>query len=120
MTADVINLPGTIPGALPGALPDTVTIHPAAPEDVAEWPPVFRGVPLTEYEKRVYGEDAERCEQTGFIFERGSGALSKEVQRAQFKANLTNREWCLFYLRSDPHAQTRHPALWKHYKDDLA
>jgi hypothetical protein len=102
------------------AVPDTITIHPAAPEDVIEWPPLFRGAPPTDYEKRVYGEDAEVDEITGFIFERGTGALSKEVQRARFKANLTDPDWCLNYLRNDPHAQTRHPALWEHYKDKLA
>lgn len=86
---------------------------------INEWPPVFRGVPLTSYEKRIYGDDAERCEETGFIFEAGSGALPKAEQTANFKANLLNPEWCLSYLRSDPHAQTRHPKVFEHYHSRL-
>jgi hypothetical protein len=94
-------------------------IVPKTEGDTNAWPPVFRGVPLTDYEKRVYGEDAQRCAYTGFIFERGHGALSLEAQTANFKANLLNPDWCLLYLRSDPHAQDRHPKLYEHYKSRL-
>ncbi len=40
--------------------------------------------PLSVMERRAFGDDAERCERTGRIFERGSGALSKEAQTAMF------------------------------------
>jgi hypothetical protein len=80
------------------------------------WPPVFRGVPLTDYEKSVYGSDAERCEQTGFCFESGLGAYPKAEQTKRFKANLLNREWVLDYLRCDPQAATRHPKLAATYR----
>ncbi|MCG2639659.1 MULTISPECIES: hypothetical protein [Bradyrhizobium] len=90
MTAEIVGLPG--------------------------WPPVFRGVPLTDAEKRVYGAEAERCEITGFIFECGIGAAPKEVQTERFKANLRDPKWVVDYLRSDPQACVRHPALYGAFK----
>jgi hypothetical protein len=99
---------------LPQALPPQAELVTLAADK--PWPPVFRGVAPTEYEKKIYGADAERCEQTGFIFELGSGALRKEVQTAQFKANLLNPEWARGYFRSDPNAGARHPKLLVHYR----
>jgi hypothetical protein len=108
-----------LPDALPGLIPDSEMIRPAAPEVIDEWPPLFRDLPLTEMEKKVYGEDAARCPETGFVWEAGTGANSRRQQTAQFKANLCNREWVLHYLRTDPQAGVRHPKLLEYYRSQL-
>jgi hypothetical protein len=113
-----------LPQKLPEALPDSETTAPdSKPFDAVEhqqderWPPLFHDVPLTEDEKRVYGSDAERCEETGFIFERGSGALTRPQQTKLFKERLCNPVWVREYFRSDPNAARRYPKLERHYRE---
>jgi hypothetical protein len=76
----------------------------------------FRNMPLLPDEAKIHGAAAERCPETGFIWERGSGSASKVQQTAACKRNLCNRDWCIAYLRTDPHAGYRHPGLHKHYE----
>jgi hypothetical protein len=40
--------------------------------------------PATLTEAHMFGHDAERCPETGRMFEQGSGALSREQQTANF------------------------------------
>lgn len=70
-------------------------------------------LPLLDADKRMHGADAERCSETGFVFERGSGALPKAQQTALFKQNLADPLWVEKYKANDPHARIRHPELFK-------
>ena len=40
--------------------------------------------PATLTEARMFGHDAERCPETGRMFEQGSGALPREQQTANY------------------------------------
>jgi hypothetical protein len=69
--------------------------------------------PLTVTEQLIFGADAERCPETGFIFESGSGAHPRSVQTALFKRNLADSDWVAKYKASDPHARILHPELFE-------
>jgi hypothetical protein len=68
---------------------------------------------LLPAEIRIFGADAEVCPETNFVFERGSGALSKAEQTALYKKRLTIPSLVAEYISSDLHAQIRHPELFK-------
>jgi hypothetical protein len=104
-----------LPGRLPGS--HSATELDSAPGDWDRpWPPVYKDVPPTELEKKMFGHDCERCPETGMIWEQGSGCLSKAEQTAVFKQQLNDPTWCRVYLTSDPSAATRHPKLLAFYK----
>jgi hypothetical protein len=66
---------------------------------------------LLRHDATMYGADAEVSPE-GFAYERGSGAHSKEVQRAVFRRQLADPEWVAAYKLRDPHARIRHPHLF--------
>jgi hypothetical protein len=76
-----------------------------------EWPHAYADLPLTKAEQQVYGSDAERCPETGFIYECGIGAVSRAEQTKQFKAQLNDPQFIECYLRHDPAALALHPEL---------
>jgi hypothetical protein len=69
--------------------------------------------PLTDWERHVHGVGAERCPETGFVFESGIGALPKAAQAEMFKRQLADRDWVAAYMQNDPHARDRHPELFR-------
>jgi hypothetical protein len=68
---------------------------------------------LLPIEIAQFGADAEVCPETGFVFERGSGALTKPEQTAMFRRQLADPNWVADYMRSDPMARIRHPQLFE-------
>ncbi|MGY8660949.1 hypothetical protein Q3C01_01105 [Bradyrhizobium sp. UFLA05-109] len=69
--------------------------------------------PLSEYEKSIFGADAVRDPVTGLVLEQGSGAHSRAKQSKLYGYYLNDPTWVEQYKRSDPHAQTRNPELFK-------
>ena len=112
------NLPGALPTDLPATLPGNHGgVDAPVPKTVfGPWPEHFAGVEPTKLERNTFGEDTAVCAETGFCFETGIGAASREQQTASFKQQLCDAEWCRSYLLNDPMANKRHPGLMRHYK----
>jgi hypothetical protein len=56
--------------------------------------PTFRGKdePLSLAERATFGHDAQRCSETGRVFEQGAGAHPRHIQTAMFKVQAAAAE----------------------------
>jgi hypothetical protein len=57
--------------------------------------------PLSQSEKLVYGESAQRDPASGFIFQQGSGAPPKAIQAAIFQQQLQSIDWIEHFMATE-------------------